>query len=86
MHIYTASQARQHFTKLASEASTSHSPVFIVGKKHQSVLLSKEDYDAMVETLYLISIPGMKDSLIASRNEPEENFSTSLDWNVESKA
>ncbi|MDP3935850.1 MAG: type II toxin-antitoxin system Phd/YefM family antitoxin [Alphaproteobacteria bacterium] len=83
MHIYTTSQARQNFFKLVDETNTSHVPVYIVGKKHQSVLMSKEDYDAMVETLYLMSIPGMTESIIASRNEPIENFTTTLDWGDE---
>jgi prevent-host-death family protein len=83
MHIYTTSQARQKFFKLVDETNTSHIPICIVGKKHQSVLISKEDYDAMVETMYLMSVPGMAESLIASRNEPIENFTTTLNWDDE---
>lgn len=83
MHIYTTSQARQNFFKLVDETNTSHVPVCIVGKKHQSVLLSKEDYDAMIETLYLMSIPGMKESIMTSRNEPDENFTSTIDWDDE---
>lgn len=40
----------------------------------------EEDYSVLVETLYLISIPGVKDSILQEKNFPLEVFSKDLDW------
>ncbi len=80
MEIYTTSQARANLFKLVEQAAQSHDPVYIVGKHNKAVLISEEDYRSMMETLYLISIPGMKDSILNSSKEPIENFSDKIDW------
>lgn len=80
MEIYTTSQARANLFKLVENTSHSHEPVYIVGKSNKAVLISEEDYRAMVETLYLVSIPGMKESILEASKEPLENFSDKLDW------
>ena len=80
MEIYTTSQARANLFKLVEHAAQSHEPVYIVGKHNKTVLISEEDYRAMIETLYLVSIPGMKDSILNSSQEPLESFSDKIDW------
>lgn len=43
-------------------------------------MISEEDYRSMIETLYILSIPGMKDSILKSNDEPIETFSELIDW------
>jgi len=80
MEIYSTSDARANLFELVKWVSSSHQPAYIVGKKHKAVLLSEEDYSGLMETLYLTSIPGLKEELIKSRNSPIEEFSDELDW------
>ena len=80
MEIYTTSQARANLFKLMEHAVESHDPVYIVGKHNKAVLISEEDYRALIETLYISSIPGMKDSILSASKEPIENFSDKIDW------
>ena len=80
MHICTPTQARTNLFKLITQAGKSHSPIYIVGKNSKSVLISEEDYRSMIETLYIASIPGMKESILNASKEPLENFSEKIDW------
>lgn len=80
MEIYTTSQARENLYKLVDYVADSHEPVYILGKRNKAVMISEEDFRMMQETLYLSAIPGMKESLLKSREEPIENFSDKLDW------
>ena len=79
MEIYTTSQARQELFKLVDSTSETHDPIYIVGKRNKAVLISEDDYRAMVETLYITSVPGMKESIIKAQKEPIKNFSEKID-------
>jgi len=63
MTTLTASQARTRLYRLLDEAAESHEPIQISGKRHNAVLVSEEDWRAIQETLYLVSLPGMRESL-----------------------
>ena len=80
MEIYTASKARDNIFKLIDYVSQSHEPVYITSKRSTAVIISEEDYRALVETLYLTAIPGVKDSLLEEKKLPLEAFSEDLDW------
>lgn len=80
MEIYTTSQARTNLFKLVEYTAEVHDPIYIVGKHNKAVLLAEEDYRAMMETLYICSIPGMKESILKASKEPIENFSDKIDW------
>jgi antitoxin YefM len=80
MEIYSTSEARANLFELVKWVSSSHQPAYIIGKKHKAVILSEEDYSGLIETLYISSIPGLKESIIQSRNSPIEEFSSELDW------
>ncbi|MGH9898282.1 MAG: type II toxin-antitoxin system Phd/YefM family antitoxin [Pyrinomonadaceae bacterium] len=58
-----ASEARSSLYRLIDETATSHEPYLITGKRNSAVLISEEDWRAVQETLYLLSIPGMKESI-----------------------
>lgn len=76
----TASEARANLYRLMDQAAESHQPVTIVGKRSQSVLVSAEDWQAIQETLFLLAVPGMRESIKEGMAEPVENCAPELDW------
>jgi prevent-host-death family protein len=63
MTTLTASQARMRLYKLLDHTSDAHEPVQIMGRRHNAVLVSEDDWRSIQETLYLLSIPGMRESI-----------------------
>ncbi len=80
MNMYTTSQARANLFKIIDHASGAHEPIYIIGKKNKVVLIAEEDYRAMAETLYITSVPGLKDSILKASKEPIENFSDEINF------
>jgi antitoxin YefM len=80
MAVLTASLARSNLYNLIDQTSESHEPVIISGKRNNAVLVSEEDWNSIQETLYLISIPGMRESILDGMKEPLENSTKKLDW------
>ena len=80
MTTMTASAARAALYQLLDQAAETHEPVQIVGKRHNAVLVSEEDWRAIQETLYLASIPGMRDSIKKGLKTPLAKTSRKLDW------
>lgn len=77
---YTATEARKHLYSLVDRVQESHEPVQITGKRGSAVLVSQEDWDAVQETLYLVSIPGMRESILEGMATPAEALEDELDW------
>ena len=63
MEIVSASKARANLFSLVEEVNKDHLPRIITSKKGDAVLLSKDDWESLQETLYLQSIPGLVDSI-----------------------
>ena len=80
MHTFTASQARASLYRLIDEAATNHQPVVITGKRNNAVLVGEDDWRAIQETLHLVSIPGMRDSIMKGLKEPVAKLSKSPGW------
>jgi len=80
MDTLTASEARANLYRLIDETSESHKPVVITGKRRSAVLVSAEDWDAMQETLYLLSVPGMRESIKAGMAEPPSKSAKKVKW------
>ncbi len=80
MNTLTASKARANLYRLMDQTAESHQPIIISGKRNNSVLVSEEDWAAIQETLYLLSIPGMRESIKAGMDESVESCSSELDW------
>ena len=80
MTVLTASLARSNLYNLIDQTSESHEPVIISGKRNNAVLVSEEDWNSIQETLYLTSIPGMRESILDGMKEPLENSTNKLDW------
>ena len=64
------STARKNIYRLVDEVNETHIPVLLTGKNKQAVLISKDDWNAIQETLHLQSVPGMVESIIAAESEP----------------
>ena len=78
-HI-TATEARSKLYSLIDETENSHEPIVITGKRGNAVLVSESDWTAIKETLFLLSIPGMRESIMEGMEESLEDASTELDW------
>ena len=80
MTTLNATEARSKLYRLIDEATQSHKPVLITGKRGNAVLLAEQDWNAINETLYLVSIPGMRDSIREGMESGLEECETELDW------
>lgn len=80
MQTLSASEARAHLYRLMDQAAESHQPITITGKRHDAILLAAEDWHAIQETLYLLSVPGMRESIKEGMTEPVESCATELGW------
>ncbi len=63
MTTHTASDARTKLYRLIDEAAATHKPIFITGKRSNAVLVAEEDWPAIQKTLFLLSVPGMRESI-----------------------
>ena len=80
MPTLTATEARSKLYQLIDESASSHEPVLITGKRANAVLLSEEDWKAVQETLYLIGIPGMRESIRKGLKTPVKKCSDRPGW------
>ena len=77
---YTATEARKQLYTLVDRVQESHEPVWITGKRGSAVLVSEEDWRAVQETLYLVSIPGVRESILKGMAAPVDECADELDW------
>jgi prevent-host-death family protein len=80
MTTFSASEARKRFYKLVDEVKETHEPVQIIGKRNSAILVSEEDWRAIQETLYLTSIPGMRESIQEGLKTPIEDTDEEPGW------
>lgn len=80
MTAITASEARANLYRLIDEAASSHRPLLITGKRNNAVLVSAEDWEAIQETLFLLSVPGMRESIRNGMEASVDECAEDLDW------
>ena len=80
MSALTVTEARKRLYRLVDEVAASHQPVKLVGKRNTAVLLSEDDWRAIQETLYLVTIPGMRKSIIKGLETPVEECDEDPGW------
>ncbi len=80
MTTLNVTDARKNLYGLIDEVYDSHEPVLITGKRHNAVLVSEEDWGAVQETLYLLSVPGMRKSIKEGMETPADKCSKNLKW------
>ena len=80
MQTLSASNARSNLYRLIDEAAASHQPLVITGKRNNAVLVSEQDWAAIQETLFLLSVPGMRESIREGMATPADKLADKLDW------
>ncbi|MEE4242855.1 MAG: type II toxin-antitoxin system Phd/YefM family antitoxin [Desulfopila sp.] len=80
MNILNVTEARAKLYTLIDETASSHQPVMITGKRGNAVLVSEEDWNSISETLYLLSVPGMRESIKEGMEQDLSECSKELDW------
>jgi len=70
MNIYTSTQARAKLFSLIDQANETHEPIYVTGKRNNAVILSKEDYESLLETLHIYSVPGWVERILEASKEP----------------
>ena len=70
MNILNASQARANLFKLLEQVNQDSKPCVITSRKGDGVLISKDDWESIQETLYLQSIPEMRESIVEGMQTP----------------
>ena len=80
MSTVNATDARSKLYALIDETAKTHRPITITGKRGNAVLLAEEDWNAINETLYLVSIPAMRESIREGLEADLDECSEDLDW------
>jgi antitoxin YefM len=80
MPVLKVTEARSKLYRLIDEVTSSHEPVTIAGKRANAVLVSEDDWRAIQETLYLLSIPGMRETVREGLKTPIEECEEAPDW------
>ena len=80
MAVLSVNSVKEKLEIILEEVQNIHEPLIIAGEKHSAVLVSEELWRSIEETLYLTSIPGMKDSIIAGMKEKIEDCSCTIEW------
>lgn len=73
MHSIDASAAREKFYSLIDETASHHEPILITGPSSNAVLVGEQDWNAIQETLHLLSLPGMRESIIEGLATPVDD-------------
>lgn len=79
MTSLSATKARATLYTLIERLQGGQDPVLITGKRGNAVLVSEEDWRSIEETLHLLSIPGMRESIRKGMREPVSKGSTTID-------
>lgn len=85
MESIPVTQARQNIYKLIDEIISNSEPLQITSKKGSVVVISEEDWRAIQETIYLLSVPGIREALTEGANTPVEECKTleEIGWDIE---
>jgi len=76
----SATEARGNLYRLIDETAEHHRPVRIQGRRNSAILISEADWNAVQETLYLLSVPGMRESIRAGMADEVSDCDETLDW------
>lgn len=80
MTIVNATEARSKLYSLIDEVASTHQPIVITGKRGNAVLVSEDDWNAIEETLHLLSIPKMRESIKKGMDSASSECAEELDW------
>lgn len=80
MKNLTATEARKSLYRLIDEVTVTSEPIQISGKRSSAILIARDDWEALQETVHLLSIPGMRESIREGLETPIEDCVEELDW------
>ena len=80
MTTINVTDARSKLYSLIDETSLTHLPIVITGKRGNAVLLAEDDWNSINETLFLLSIPGMRESIQQGMDTDLDECSKDLEW------
>jgi prevent-host-death family protein len=80
MKTINATRARTNIYKLIDDANESNEPIQITGKRGNAVIVSEDNWRAIQETLYLVSVHGIRESIIEGMKTNVDECSENLDW------
>lgn len=80
MTTVTVTDARNNLYSLVDQVAASHQPVLISGKRSNAILIAEDDWRSIQETLYLLNIPGMRESIIEGLNSPLDECADEAGW------
>jgi PHD/YefM family antitoxin component YafN of YafNO toxin-antitoxin module len=73
MKTIPLTEAQSQIETLVNDTNDNHQPILLSGTEKNAVLIAEEDWNAIQETLYLYSIPGMVESIIEGGKTPIED-------------
>ena len=65
---------RKNIYELLEQTIKYNEPINVSTKNGNAVILSEEDYNNLIVTLYIYSVPGLKDEIIKRKNDSDDNF------------
>jgi PHD/YefM family antitoxin component YafN of YafNO toxin-antitoxin module len=80
METLNASEAREKLYRLLDDTAAAHEPVLITGPRSNAVLVAEEDWNSIQETLHLLSVPGMRESIREGLGTPIEECAPEPGW------
>lgn len=80
MSTHSLDEARNNLQHLINEVASSHQPIIITGEKSNAVLIDAEDWSSIQETLHLLSIPGMRESIKEDMATPIKECDEKIEW------
>ena len=80
MTIINVTKARSNLYKLIDETHQTHQPITITGKRGNAVLLSEDDWTSINESLFLLSVPEMRESIRKGIGTNLSDCDTVIDW------
>ena len=80
MTTMTATKARSNLYNLVNDSEDLASPIKITWKKSNAILVSESDWNTITETLYLLSIPNMRESISEGLKTSVDKCSDKLAW------
>ncbi len=76
----SATTARSNLYRLIDQVNEESEPLTITGQRGNAVLVGEDDWQAIQETLFLASVPGLSQSIRQARADGIEAGSAELDW------
>lgn len=80
MKTINVTNARTNLYQLIEETANIHEPIQITGKRTNAILISEDDWRSIQETLHLLSIPGMRESIREGLETSIDECSEELEW------